>query len=308
MHQPELMALDLNLLVALDALLEAGSVSGAARRLHRSQPAMSRILGRLREMFDDPLLAPHGRGLAPTPRAQALRGPLTLVLSEVRHLVHPPEPFDPRRAIARFRLLSSDYAQVTLLGSVMSWLEAAAPGVSIEVLPVGRDAIDLLANGGADLLLGPDEMCPPWCERDRLIDDAWVVVRGAGQRLPSTLKTYLAHRHVMVAMEAAFGDPVGVALRSAGERGRTIALTVPDFAGALFVVATSQLVATLPRPVAIAGAKLLPVRVGRLPLRPAAPPVAMIWPRRLDKEPAHVWLRAAVRHSLELAGGDESSR
>ncbi|MBK9218709.1 MAG: LysR family transcriptional regulator [Uliginosibacterium sp.] len=80
MHEEKLLGLDLDLLVALDVMLETGSVSRTAARLHRSQPAVSRMLGRLRDLFGDPLFVPQGRGLTPTPRALAMRGPLKLTL------------------------------------------------------------------------------------------------------------------------------------------------------------------------------------------------------------------------------------
>ena len=308
MHETQLSAIDLNLLVALDALLDSGSVSGAARRLRRSQPAVSRMLGRLRDMFSDPLLVPHGRGLAPTPRALAIRAPLRLLLSEAGHLVQPPEAFDPDTTSAHFRLVSSDYAQITLIGSVVSWLEKAAPHVTLEVRPVNEKVLDALASGSVELMLGPTELCPKWCESEALIEDSWVGVRRKGEKLPSTLNRYLALDHVVVATEFAIGNAVESALHTKAARGRSVKLTVPDFAGALFVVATSSLVATVPRPVAEAGAKLLPLTIGELPFTPAGPSIGMIWPRRLTMDPAHIWLRQAVRHSLSLTNLSSLSR
>jgi DNA-binding transcriptional LysR family regulator len=300
MPSVDLSGIDLNLLVALDALLESGSVSGAARLLHRSQPAVSRMLARLRDTFGDPLLVPHGRGLAPTPRALAIRAPQRLLLSHANHLVCPPEPFNPATTAAHFRLVSSDYAQVTLMGSVVSWLARVAPRVTLEMLPVSEAAVNALAAGWADLLIGPAKLCPSWCEQERLLDDAWVVVRRRGEPVPATAEKYLALEHVAVAIELAFDNPVEAALHGEMGRARTVKLTVPDFAGALFVAATSPLVATLPRPVADAGAALLPLAVGRLPFTLAASSVRMIWPRRLAMEPAQVWFRQAVRQSFTL--------
>lgn len=300
MQNPELSSLDLNLLVALDALLEQGSVSGAARQLGRSQPAVSRILARLRDMLGDPLLVPHGRGLAPTPRALAIRAPLRLLLSDAEHLVRPPEPFDPSSAKAHLRIISSDYAQVAIMGQVVSQLEELAPGVTLEVLPVSEKALAALAAGSADLLLGPAELCPSWCECEPCIDDAWCSVRRKGKALPTTLDEYLEVGHIAVGMDFAIGNPVDEALLAATGRPRQARLKVPDFAGALFVVATSSLLATVPRPVAEAGRRLLAISTGNLPFTPHNPSIAMIWPRRLAMDPAHVWLRETVRQSLDV--------
>jgi DNA-binding transcriptional LysR family regulator len=304
MRIPELSALDLNLLVALEALLDAGSVSGAARRLHRSQPATSRMLARLREMMGDALLVPQGRGLVMTDRARALHGPVKLLLSDARQLLHPPAPFQPASQRAHFRLISSDYAQVVLLGPVMTWLAHAAPHVSLEVLPPSGDPLDALAAGRAELLFGPEALRPSWCEARRLLSDGWACVGRRDAALPSTIEDYLGREHVEVAVATAFGDPVGTALRALGRR--QVRLTVPDFAGAAFIAAQSPLVATLPAPVATAAARELGLALGPVPFPIEGATVAMIWPRRLDQDPAHAWLRATVVECLRKPAAREA--
>lgn len=300
MHDAKLFGLDLDLLVALDVLLETGSVSRTASRLHRSQPAVSRMLGRLRDLFGDPLFVPQGRGLAPTPRALALHGPLKLALGDVRQLVSPPRTFDAANDAAHFRLLSSDYAAATLMGAVVSWLQQRAPHVTLSLLPVRGNPESVLAAGGADLLFGPPSLCPAWCSCEPFIEDPWVCVRRRGEPLPATPAAYLALDHVGVDIEGGFGSQVDAALRLGGGAPRRIKLTVPDFAAALFVVATSPLLATLPGPLARAAAELLPLQFGAVPISIPASSISMIWPRRLDNEPAHFWLRQAVREGAGL--------
>lgn len=306
MHEAKLSALDLNLLVALDALLTTGSVSGAARSLHRSQPATSRMLAKLREMIGDPLLVSQGRGLVATGRARALKGPVKLLLSDARRLLEPPAPFAPQSDAAHFRLVTSDYAQVALLGPAVRWIEQAAPRVSLEVLPLVGDPIDSLATGRADLLFGPEGLCPAWCQSVRLLADAWACVRRRGEPMPTTIRRYLALDHVEVTTAAGFGDSIARALGPA--RRRRVRLTVPDFAGACFVVASSALIATLPEPVATAAAAMLQLAVGRPPFRIEAPGIAMIWPRRLHEDPAHAWLRHAVVESVKRSSALRRSR
>lgn len=304
MRDEKLSKLDLDLLVALDVLLETGSVSRTAIRLHRSQPAVSRMLGRLRDLFGDPLFVPQGRGLEPTPRALALRGPLKLTLGDVRLLVSPPRAFDPEHDAAHFRLLSSDYAAATLMGAVVSWLQQRAPLVTLSLLPVTGNPESVLAAGGADLLFGPQCLCPAWCSSERFIDDPWVCVRRLGYPMPATLDAYLTVEHVGVDIESAFGDHVDATLCFNGGAPRRIKLTVPDFTAALFVVATSPLLATLPRPLADSAARLLPLQVGPMPITVPASSISMIWPRRLDNEPAHSWLRQVVRERAIMKFGD----
>lgn len=297
----KLLGLDLDLLIALDALLDTGSVSAAAGRLHRSQPAVSRMLGRLRECFDDPLFVPHGRGLAPTPRAIALRGPLKLSLSEVQQLLNPPRAFDPLRDKAHFRIVSSDYAAVALMGSIVSWLHDHAPHVHISLLPVTGNPENLLASGEAEIMFGPQEFCPGWCASTPFIEDSWMCVRRKGEPLPTSLKEYLQMAHVAVHIERAFGNQVDEALRKRGRATRRVQVTVPDFAAAVFITAYSPLLATLPSPVARAASNLLSMELGEVPLRVRGSSVSMIWPRRLERDPPHVWLRQAVLDSAGLS-------
>ena len=256
------------------------------------------MLGRLRDLFSDALFVPHGRGLTPTPRALAIRGPLKLTLTEVQRLIDPPRPFDPARDEAHFRIISSDYAAVTVMGSVEQALHRAAPGVSITLLAVGERPDRLLAAGEADLMLGPSSMVPPWCASKPFVHDQWVCVRRKGEALPTTRAEYQAMEHVAVGLEQAFGGEVEGAARRLGAS-RHVRVTVPDFAAALFVVATSALLATLPRPLALAASKVMALEIGDAPIPIRRPSIAMIWPRRLESEPAHAWLRHAVLESVD---------
>lgn len=301
MHDAPLSAIDLNLLVALEALLDERHVGRAARRLHRSQPAMSRTLSRLRELFADELLVKEGRGMVATGRADALREPLKRLLSDTRDVLRPPAPFEARTSTRHFRFVSSDYAHVVLTGSIIESLREAAVGITLSVLPVGAGAIEALATGAADLLFGPPALCPPWCEQEPILADDWACVGRRGARFPRGLAGYLRRDHVAVGTDQVFGDPIALALRAMSAE-RRVRLRVSDFAGALFVAATSDLLATVPRPVAVAGAALLPLAVGPVPFTAEAPVVAMIWPRRSSSDPAHAWLRETVRTLVRARG------
>ena len=127
---------DLNLLVALDALLAERSVSRAAVRLHLSQPAASALLARLRELFGDPLLLRSARGMLPTQRALELLGPVRQVLDEIDAIVQPRAAFAPASAAHTFTLSASDYVEYALLPKLVDYLERKAPGVRLQVLPL----------------------------------------------------------------------------------------------------------------------------------------------------------------------------
>ncbi|MCB9654784.1 MAG: LysR family transcriptional regulator [Deltaproteobacteria bacterium] len=297
MHETHLTSLDLNLLVAFDVLLDECNVTRAAKRLHLSQPALSRTLDRLRTLFDDALLIKEGRGMAPSARALALREPVKLILQEIRAVLQPPVPFDPRSSSREFRIVSSDYAQVVVMGSVMQTLGSLAPNMTIGVSAPSDKTLPALAAGEADLLIGPPAFCPPWCDMETLLADAWACVRRAGRPMPKTPETFAKLAHVEVETERYFGSPVDVALGARGLR-RPIRLRVSDFAGALFVVESSDLIATVPRPVALRGAQAMSLAVGRVPFELASPTVAMIWPKRMTSDAAHGWLRSTVRETV----------
>ncbi len=152
MNIQELARLDLNLLVALEALLEEGSVSRAAERLFVTQSAMSKTLGRLRELFDDPLFVRRGGGMVPTPRAEQLGRQLPSLLQAVHEFVQPAS-FDPLAYEGEFNLLVQGHMGVWFLPELVSRLQTTAPGIRLKCLSRADDADERLADGELDLIL-----------------------------------------------------------------------------------------------------------------------------------------------------------
>src|SRR5438067_779250 len=128
-----LQSIDLNLLVAFEALMDERNVTRAARRIGLSQPATSNALARLRRTFDDPLLIRTSNGMAPTPAAKALIEPVRLALSQLRAVLQEKPAFDPAATRHTFQVLANDYADVILLAPLARQVRSAAPGVSIRV-------------------------------------------------------------------------------------------------------------------------------------------------------------------------------
>ena len=155
-----LAGVDLNLLVALDALLAERSVTRAADRLGLSQPGMSNALARLRKLFGDPLLVREGLTLVPTPRAESLRQPVQEALSLIQQAMDNRSAFDPAADRATFTVSCSDYSLLMLIGPLVRLLAVAAPGLTIQVLPRASDAVRLLRDGEADLVIEPVEIMP----------------------------------------------------------------------------------------------------------------------------------------------------
>lgn len=168
MHGMQLSAVDANLLVILGALLERGSVAGAAKELALSPSATSHALARLRELFGDALLVRAGRRLTPTARAQELAAPLRAMLEQMRALFDEPAPLDPSRLQRTFHLLTTDHVELVLLRAVSAALAREAPGVALHGRPVRNESLAELRQGDGDLALGVFHGMTREIERNRM--------------------------------------------------------------------------------------------------------------------------------------------
>jgi DNA-binding transcriptional LysR family regulator len=158
MHELHLRSLDLNLILALDALLEERSVTRAAQRVGITQSAMSHALARLRAVTGDALLVRTGSGLVATARAEELGPPIRRALEGVATALRPPQVFDPKTAERRIRIGTGDYGEIVLLPRVLERLAKEAPRVDLRVVFQGDNAAGMLRSGDVDLLLSP---CSP---------------------------------------------------------------------------------------------------------------------------------------------------
>jgi DNA-binding transcriptional LysR family regulator len=156
----ELGRLDLNLLVALEALLEERSVSRAADRLFVTQSAMSKTLSRLRELFNDPLFVRKSGAMIPTPRAVQLGSQLPYVLQAVQAMIQPPE-FDPASYQGRFNLLVQGHAGLSVLPRLMEKLEFTAPGISLRATSSAEHPFEELSSGELDFILQAEKQQYP---------------------------------------------------------------------------------------------------------------------------------------------------
>lgn len=148
----QLTKIDLNLLLALQILLEERSVSRAAKRLYITQPAMSKTLSRLRGVFDDPLFTRSAQGMMPTPRALELEQPLYATLRNVEQIVAP-QHFDPAQYVGTFTIALSEYAGIGLLPTLMEHFQSEAPHISIRNISRVENQLEQLANGDIDFII-----------------------------------------------------------------------------------------------------------------------------------------------------------
>ncbi|HKX46113.1 MAG TPA: LysR family transcriptional regulator, partial [Planctomycetota bacterium] len=260
-----LRSVDLNLLVALDALVAERSVTRAGRRLGLSQPAVSNALRRLRETLDDPVLVRTSGGMVPTPRASELIVPVRALLAQIESVLVSEPRFDPTRDERVFRIAAVDHAWVVLVPPLAQRLVHEAPGIRVDFVPFSDTTEQALESGELDaaVLVGGTPGRRPGFRRAELYDDHFdCLVRSAHPRIGRQLdlETYLREGHVLASPRSRRGGIVDRALQAQGVA-RRVHVIVPHFVAAPFVVAETDLVATLPRGVARPFAKMLGLRV-----------------------------------------------
>ena len=288
--------LDLNLLVALDALLRERSVSAAARQLGLSTSAMSRTLSRLRTAMGDPVLVPAGRGMVATPRAEGIAVEVRALTGAVQAALSPPPSFDIR-TVRRDFTIRANAAYVLLYAARLSALvSAAAPGLRLRFAPKPNKAIQPLRDATIDLDIGVVEGDGAELRGQKLFDDDFIGVARFGHPLlepgPVTAERYAACGHVVASRRGALSGPVDDALAALGLN-RNVALVVPTFTAVVAVAAASDLVGLVPRsyhPIDVAGR----TRIFELPVATPGFVVAQTWHPRMDADPVHRWLRGLI--------------
>jgi DNA-binding transcriptional LysR family regulator len=291
-----LAALDLNLLVALEALLEETSVGRAADKVALSQPAMSHALKRLRLLLRDPLLVRVGSRMQPTARGEALRYPVSDVLSRVRDLMVM-EKFDATRSTRTFQLFVSDYASDLLLPLVQKHLQQEAPGISIRVQNDGRisaDSFELARSVDIAIACVPNSFKGFFQQRLFTDRDACAVRHGNPITSQiSRLAYFLKMKHVAVIGREFREDPVDTWLHEEGHR-RNVVLTVPHYLQALHAVAQSDLIAVIPERLIRAYSAILGLDVLPVPLDVGTFDEYLLHPPTKHFDPGCVWLRGVL--------------
>ncbi|NOK16224.1 LysR family transcriptional regulator [Corallococcus carmarthensis] len=307
----DLSGINLNLMVALEALLQEAHVTRAAARVGLTQSAMSHALAQLRELLGDALLIRGRGGMVLTPRAEQLVAPLRRGLAELRRALRHEPPFEPATASRRFTVATRDYFGSVLLPGALELLGREAPGVDLSVLHVESSTYPaLLETGEADLVVvtPPVESGPGLRQQKLFTEDFVCVVRKDHPTVRRTLDldTYLKLSHVLISPR---GDGVGavdVALEKRGLPPRRIAVRVPYFLIAPLVVSRSDHILTAPRRLiaTFSEAYALQVFTPPLPVRPFD--IFQVWHDRFDADPAHQWLRGLVARAVNA--GSESTQ
>jgi len=294
---------DLNLLRALHVLLDAGSVTAAAERLHLSVPATSHTLARLREVMGDPLLVRAGRRLVPTPRALELREPVARLVEQAQALVLPASR-QSLATVARQFVVRAPEGMAVVFGATLAMaLQQAMPRSQLHMVPEAHGDTGALREGRIDLDVGSFRSRDPELRVLELSRQTLVVALRAADAPAGrlTLRRYLALKHIAVAPRPREVSAVDTALH-AQDLQRQVVLTLPSMHAALVAAARSPYAATVSDRIARAMAPGLGLRVAELPLDVTADPTLIAWHPRHDADPAHAWLRDTVRQVLSDPG------
>lgn len=302
MESTRLTGLNLNVLVALDALLSERNVTRAARRVGITQPAMSQTLARLRDLFSDPLLVRRGRSMVLTPRAEAMLVPLSDALLSVQRAVQLGMGFDAETSTRIFSVALPDLGVTVMLPALLRLLSDRAPGVRIQVEPLSISRLsEKLASGEIDLVLSVHLSSSEGLRQETLLTDDYVCLVRRGHPLARRKRVriddYAAHGHLAY-------TPIGFVPRPMSEAVPGLASTsgirasIPYLLALPEVVRTTDLVATVPRRLLSAPIDLQDVVTLEAPSELPAVVESLWWHPRFDADPAHQWLRKQVHEAL----------
>jgi DNA-binding transcriptional LysR family regulator len=295
----DLHGFDLNLLVALDALLAEKSVTKAGRRVHLSQSAMSGVLARLRHALNDKLLVASRGGMTLTPLAESLVEPVRSILEQVHFTIVVNVPFDPATSRRVFTIAASDYAVTVLLTDALRRISAEAPGVTVVIIPL-RERTPASEDLGLDLVILPTAYAPAALPREVLFEDAFTAIVWNGHssvsdtlhpdqyhRLPHAVVSFSDDTHINY--DERLGEQAGCELHAQ--------VVAPSYHALPALIVGTDRVATLQMRLAEKLAASYPIRVVPLPVPLPLLEEAMMWHPRLDRDAAHAWLRSVLRET-----------
>lgn len=296
MRETNIRNLDLNLLVALNALLEEKHVSRAAERINLSQPATSRALARLRDMFQDPLLVKGKNGLTLTARAAALQAPLQNILREVSNIISPQaaRPADMQGEIV---IATRDYELAVILPSVISKITAQAPNLKLTIVQINGDDFTPLENHHVDFMLSGTEKSSSTLHRHTILEDGFACLTAKNNKLAGkklTLDNFLKMKHCLITTSNMGMGAVDSLLAKKNLK-RNVVLRMPHFLAAATVIAHTDLIITLPRELAIKLAAEQNLKLHEPPFSIPKFPIYLYWHTRNQTNAVHQFIRKMIR-------------
>ena len=298
--------IDLNLLVVLDAIFSEGGITKAGEKLHLTQPAISHALGRLRELFGDPLFVREGRRMVPTPLARSLMQPVRRALHSLEVTLNESQRFDPATTQRHFNVAVRDVLEALVLPPLLERVEHEAPSVDISAIRADRRSFESeLAAGSLDAVL--DVLLPMSAEvrHQRVSVDRLVVVarkrHPATQRKKLDLAAYLRAQHVLVSSRRSGPGLEDVELSRQGLK-RRIRLRCQHYFAACGVVAGSDLLLTMPERYAQLANRQFGNQILAFPMEMPSMDAYLYWHASVDNDPANRWLRAQIVATVRRGG------
>ncbi|MBT2415532.1 LysR family transcriptional regulator [Streptomyces sp. ISL-12] len=294
--------LDLNLLRVFDALMQTGSVTGAAERLRLSTPATSRALARLRRSMGDEIMVRAGRGLVPTPFAQGAAGKVRRLIEDAAQLGVDGQGSDPASWQRMFTVRINDSLVPVLTPAVLASTRAEAPGISVRFVAEGTENSEALRDGTIDIDVGAGGHDAPDIHAQDICRDRYVAVVAAASRLGRadglTIDDLCALPHISASRRGRFRGPIDEALHALG-RHRRVAAAVPSMTAAAALALEDDVIVPLPGLLARhLVSKGMPLRWHALPVLVPPVDISLRWHQRLDADRPTAWLRDRIRRAV----------
>lgn len=305
MREVDLRRIDLNLLVALDALLDERSVTRAALRLRMSQPAASRALARLRKLFADALLVEGRDGYSLSARASEIQPKLRRMLAGMSELLEA-RTFDPVSATGRLRICLADLEAATLVPGLLARLATEAPALDLDIIPPGATLFETIENDEVEAIVGVINDAPAGINRRALYDEGFVTLMRTDHPLAGgklTLDRYAKAGHIVVSITGQGPTQIDLALARLG-RQRRVTTRVSSFLAAMEIAARTDLIVTLPSRLATIAAQTGRFRALPPPLDIGKFTMSLVWHARHQDEPRHIWLRQLIVDAAKPLGRD----
>ena len=294
MNRNDLRRVDMNLLVIFEALMFEKNLTRVAEKLFMGQPAVSAALGRLRDLFDDPLLLRNGRCMEPTARALAILKELQPAMDTISGAVSRAKEFDPATSCDVFRIGLSDDTEFGLFPPLLSQLQQEAPGIIVVVRRANYLLMPaLLASGEISVGVSYTTELPANAKRKKLRDIACKVLRGDNRPGELTLDEYCRRPHAMVSFSGDLSGNIDLDLAKVG-RTRRVVLGVPQFSGLRALLAGTEMIATVPDYAACALVEGCALRAEDPPFPINEAQLSMAWSGVHDNDPAERWLRSRI--------------
>lgn len=299
MKSINLAAIDLNLLVAFEALMEQRSVTKAAEKLQIGQPAMSASLNRLRVVFEDDLFVRLGRQMHPTVKAQAISPSILAALQQIRQTIASSQSFNATDSDRTFNIGSSDYSSFAIVPPLLQFCQQNAPFINLNTIGFEKDGVgDLLEHGMIDVALGVFPNPPRQTQLEPIFQERFVgIVRQGHPALINgtiALEAFSQLSHALTTLRRDRTGAIDRALQAQNLQ-RRIALITPHMLVLPFAIASSDLVAAVPQRIALNMAKSCNLAIFELPIETPSWTVSMLWSVLSDRDEEHQWLRNTIK-------------